>query len=80
MKRFRKWSALSLLTVTGGLAACADQSVAPRSPLAVRPGLASGPPSLAVTGGPDLSDYKTFQGQVWICKDGNQTGTSFNFD
>jgi len=68
------------LALAGLVAACADTPTALRSPQTVRPGLASGPPSLAVTGGPDLSDYKSFQGQVWICKDGNQTGVSFNFD
>lgn len=80
MKRMRKWTALSLVTVVGGLVACVENPTAVGTPLAFRPGLASGPPSLAVTGGPDLGDYKSFQGQVWICKDGNQTGTAFNFD
>ena len=62
------------------LVACVDQPTAVRSPTRFASGLASRAPSLAVTGGPDLSDYLTFQGEVWICKDGNQPGTSFAFD
>jgi len=54
-------------------AACADRSMAPEATLGPRA------PALAVSGGPDLSDWKTFQGEVWICKDGNSSG-SFTFD
>lgn len=59
---------------------CVDQPTAVRSPTPFAPGLASRTPSLAVSGGPDLSDYLSFQGEVWICKDGNQPGTSFAID
>lgn len=33
-----------------------------------------------MTGGPDLSDWTKCQGEIWICKDGNKTGTSFASD
>lgn len=69
---FRIAGAVALATLLG---ACADNATAP---VAANPG--ANVPALAVTGGPDLSDWKTFQGEIWICKDGNQTGTSFTFD
>lgn len=72
MQRFRIAGAVAFATILG---ACVDNPVAPS---AAR--LGANTPALAVSGGPDLSDWKSFQGEVWICKDGNQTGTSFTFD
>lgn len=68
------------------LAACAEGPTSISAPAAaktlnaVAAGLASSSPSRTVIGGPDLSDYKSFQGEIYICKDGNQAGASFNFD
>jgi hypothetical protein len=68
------------------LAACAEGPTSIAAPAAgktvnaIVAGLASSAPSRNVIGGPDLSDYKTFQGEIYICKDGNQTGAAFNFD
>jgi hypothetical protein len=79
--RFTRFARLApALAVAGLLAACVDQPTAVESPLAFRPGLASAPPSLAVSGGPDLSDFLSFQGEIWICKDGNVAGVPFSFD
>lgn len=68
---FRIAGAVAFATMLG---ACVDDPIAPT---AAR--LGADIPALAVTGGPDLSDWKSFQGEVWICKDGNQAGT-FGFD
>lgn len=76
-------SRVSMIAAACALAACSESATAPGSESAARAviaGLASRAPSLAVSGGPDLSDYKTFQGEVWICKDGNVAGTSFPID
>jgi len=77
-----------LATVALALGACAEgpaDLLAPASAKvsavnAVVAGLASSAPSRAVVGGPDLSDFHTFEGQVWICKDGNVPGVPFTFD
>ncbi len=67
-------------------AACAEGPGSISAPVsspainAIASGLASSTPSRSVVGGPDLSDFHTFEGQIFICKDGNQTGASFNFD
>lgn len=68
------------LALSGLLAACVDQPTAVNSPLTFRPGLASSTPSTNVSGGPDLSDFLSFQGEIWICKDGNVAGVPFSFD
>ncbi len=65
MRQMRKWTALSALTVTGGLAACADVP-APTSPVG-----AANAPSLAVSA--------AGEGELIICKAGNASGT-FTFD
>lgn len=56
------------------LAACADQ------PTPFAPTLAPTSPSLAVTGKPDLADRNSFEGELYVCKDGTPSATSFNFD
>lgn len=69
---FRIAGAVAFATILG---ACTNDVVAPIDAYTV-----ANVPALAVTGGPDLGDWQSFQGEVWICKDGNQTGTSFGFD
>lgn len=69
---FRIAGAVAFATIVG---ACVDD---PTAPLAARVGTSV--PALAVTGGPDLGDWRSFQGEVWICKDANTTGTSFDLD
>lgn len=66
---------VSAAAVVALFGACADPSTAP-APTQLAPNA----PSFAVTGGPDLSDWLSFQGEIWICKDGNQAGPSFAFD
>lgn len=56
------------------MAACADQ------PTPFSPTLAPTSPSLAVTGKPDLNDRLSFEGELYVCKDGTPSATSFNFD
>jgi SdrD B-like domain len=65
MMQTRKWAALSMLTVAGGLAACADQSVltAPA----------------AIADAPTLGVNAAGEGELIICKAGNASGT-FTFD
>lgn len=63
--------AFALVALIG---ACSDHPVAPTTPA-----MRANAPALAVTGGPDLSDWRSFQGEVWLCKDGNGVG-NFTFD
>ncbi len=62
------------LAVAALVAACADQ------PTPFAPTLAPSAPSLAVTGKPDLNAPRSFEGEVWVCKDGTPSAVSFNFD
>ncbi|MEO6443796.1 MAG: hypothetical protein ABIZ91_20305, partial [Gemmatimonadaceae bacterium] len=72
-----RWLPVSSAALALALSACADQPTGVKNPSTFISTLASKAPSMAVSGGPNLSDYLTFQGEVWICKDGNQPGTSF---
>ncbi|HMN08989.1 MAG TPA: hypothetical protein PKC83_09415 [Gemmatimonadaceae bacterium] len=62
------------LAVAALVAACADQ------PTPFAPTLAPSAPSLAVTGKPNLNDRGSFEGELWVCKDGTPSAVSFNFD
>lgn len=62
------------LAVAALVAACADQ------PTPFAPTLAPSAPSLAVTGKPNLGDRLSFEGELWVCKDGTPSAASFNFD
>lgn len=67
------------------VAACAEGPTTIAAPAArstfnaIATGLALSAPSRSAVGGPDLSDYKTFLGEIHIGKDGKQTGASFHF-
>lgn len=54
------------------LAACADSTAPTPRVLAVAP-------SAAVIGGPNLSDFRSFSGQLWVCPDTPGPGTGFYF-
>ena len=62
------------LAVAALVAACADQ------PTPFAPSLAPTTPSLSVTGKPNLGDRLSFEGELWVCKDGTPSAQSFNFD
>ena len=85
MSRTRR-SQAALVAAALVLGACAEGANSPVAPTlsprvnAVVSGLASSAPSRSVVGGPDLSDFLSFQGEVWICKDGNVAGVAFDFD
>jgi len=61
------------------MAACADQPTAVGTPT-FNPNVASRVQVGSVVGGPDLGDWRNFQGEVWICKDGNVAGVPFDID
>ncbi len=72
MTLYRSIAAAALLA---GIAACSD---AP-SGVATRV-LPTQVPALAVTGGPNTGDGRSWEGQLYICKDGSGPSTSFDFD
>ena len=80
MRHLLSWRLTPIVSGVALLAACADgpSTVSPGS--AVLAGLASRAPSATVVGGPNLSDFLSFQGEIWICKDGNVPGVTFDFD
>ena len=55
------------------LAACADSTEPTPRVLAMAP-------SAAVIGGPNLSDFNSFAGQLWVCPDTPGPGTGFYFN
>jgi len=63
MKRIQAFRAVSVAALALVFAACSDAATAPT----VRS--LDIDAAQAITGGPDLSDYKSFAGQLWTCPD-----------
>lgn len=73
MKQLLARSTVVPLVASVLLAACAD-STAPV------PRVLATAPSAAVIGGPNLSDFHSFEGELWVCPDTPGAGTGFYFN
>jgi hypothetical protein len=59
-------------------AACVDSST-PTAPGYLEPKALAATGALLI-GAPDLNDPRSFEGQLFVCKDGSPTGVNFDFD
>lgn len=73
MKNLLARSTVLPLVASVLLAACADSS-------ATAPRVLATAPSAAVVGAPNLSDFNSFAGELWVCPDTPGGGTGFYFN